>query len=332
MRIRTLSIALGTLAALTLATAAQAADKVILQLDWLPTGDKQAGYIGKAKGFFTAEGIDIEIRRGNGAADALNRVATGGAQYAYCDIANVMATRPQGAKVKAIMSITVKAPHAIITRKDTGIKTFADLVGKTVGTAPSASSNLFFPLVIEEAKIDLKAINILNVDPTAVGSMLLTKRIDAAMLWVANAVVLEGPARQGGMELHVMPFLDGKMDMYGSVIIASEEQMRTQADLTRRFVRAMRRSFVYMNDNLEETARAVHAENPQQDPVLEAKRAGVNMKMMFNEVTENGRKFGLFEPALLQKTKDWLVRAKQIDAGYDAEDAIDRTFLPPPAS
>src|SRR5882762_4176793 len=75
-----------------LASGADANDRVILQLDWIPTGNHQAPFAGINQGFFAAENIDVEIRRGTGAADSLTRLATGGADYGYTDIANPMMT------------------------------------------------------------------------------------------------------------------------------------------------------------------------------------------------------------------------------------------------
>src|ERR1700719_2679050 len=68
-----------------LAGRAEANDHVILQLDWIPTGNHQAPFAGISQGFFAAQHIDVEIRRGTGAADSLTKVATGGADYGYTD-------------------------------------------------------------------------------------------------------------------------------------------------------------------------------------------------------------------------------------------------------
>ena len=172
-----LGIALG-------AVSVRADDAVILQLDWLPTGHHQAPFAGIKEGYFKEERIDLEIRRGLGAADALTKVATGAAQFGFTDIVNVMST--PATRVKAIMSIDFQVPHALITRTDTGIRSFADLPGHTVATAPTASSNMFFPLVLKDAGVDIGKVKIVNVDPSALAPMLLTKRVDSVMMWLTN--------------------------------------------------------------------------------------------------------------------------------------------------
>jgi NitT/TauT family transport system substrate-binding protein len=269
---------LGSSLILAASTVAQAKDRVILQLDWLASGEKSAPYAGKVLGYFDAESIDIEIRRGTGAADSLNKIAIGAATYAYCDISNVMMMRPKGVLVKAIFAIDSVAPHAIIARKDTGIKSFKDLPGTILGTAPTASSNLFFPLILADAKIDPKSIKMVNTEPAALSAMLITKRVDSAMLWLTNRPQLEHAAKEAGVEIVVLPFAAEGMNMYSSILIASDEQLKTKPDLTRRFLRAMKKSYIFMRDNPEKTAQYVDAANPNQQ--LDAQSAHLGQKFL----------------------------------------------------
>ena len=88
------------------AMAAQAADKVIFQLDWLPGGDKSAIYAAQKEGFFTAEGLEVEIRTGRGSSDAVTKLATGAADVGVGGIAALMsAAAESGVPVKAVMAI-----------------------------------------------------------------------------------------------------------------------------------------------------------------------------------------------------------------------------------
>jgi len=308
---------------------AWAKDKIILQLDWLASGQKSAPYIGRAAGYFDAEGIEVDIRRGTGAADALNKIATGAATYAYCDISNVIMMRPKGVMAKAIFAIDTAAPHAIITRKDTNIRSFKDLPGTTVGTAPTASSNLFFPLILADAKIDPSTVKMVNAEPAALSAMLITKRIDSAMLWITNRPLLESAAKEAGVEILVLPFSDQGMNMYSSVLIASDEQLEKNPDLTRRFLRAMKKSFIYMRDNPEDSAKIVDAANPNQQPVparIEAFKV-INEQLIWRGgLTEQA--FGSFDANLLKDTYVWLGRAQNFTPDRNADEFVDQRFLP----
>jgi NitT/TauT family transport system substrate-binding protein len=307
------------------APAARAGDHVVLQLDWIPTGNHQAPFAGIEQGFFAAQDIDLEIRRGTGAADSLTKVATGAADYGYTDIANLMMT--PGTGVKAIMSVDREVPHAVLTRGDTGIKSFADLPGHTLGTAPTASSNLYFPFVLQDAKVDASTITIVNVDPSALGPMLLTKRIDGAIMWTTNVPRLKPEADKVGISIVALPFDIVDSTMYGSIVVASEKTLKARADLTRRFVTAMRKSFLFTRDHPEDTAAYVKSVNPQQN--LDYELAGLKESNKHIYTWQNDEKtFGTFDPAKVKTTYQWVVRATKADPSVDPEIFIDRSFLP----
>ena len=54
---------------------AQAADKVVLMLNWYVYGEHAPFFYGKAKGIYAAEGIDLEIQEGRGSAATTQAVA-----------------------------------------------------------------------------------------------------------------------------------------------------------------------------------------------------------------------------------------------------------------
>jgi NitT/TauT family transport system substrate-binding protein len=115
---RTLSFVVAMLAAFAQAPVS-AADKVTLQLNWLPSGQLAAVYAGRERGLFTQRNIDLEIKRGQGSTDTLTKIVTGAAEFGYVDIANLMMVDDaMVGKVKAIMSLFSKSPHAIITTTD----------------------------------------------------------------------------------------------------------------------------------------------------------------------------------------------------------------------
>ena len=307
-----------------LANGAKANDHVILQLDWIPTGNHQAPFAGISQGFFAAKNIDLEIRRGIGAADSLSKVATGGADYGYTDIANLMTT--PGTGVKAIMSVDREVPHAVLTRGDTGIKSFSDLPGHTLGTAPTASSNLYFPLVLQDAKVDASTITIINVDPSALGPMLLTKRVDGVIMWTTNIPRLKPEADKAGISLVALPFDIVDSSMYGSVIIANEKTLQAKPDLTRRFLIALRQCFLFTRDHPEETAAYVKSVNPQQN--LDYELAGLKESNKHIYTWQNDEKtFGTFDPAKIKTTYQWIVRATKADPLVNPEVFIDRSYL-----
>jgi len=91
--VRSLLIALGILLA---AGSAQAADKVVLMLNWYVYGEHAPFFYGKAKGFYADQGIDLEIQEGRGSAMTAQAVAAGTVEFGYFDVADHDQGRRQG--------------------------------------------------------------------------------------------------------------------------------------------------------------------------------------------------------------------------------------------
>ena len=80
---------------------AQAADKVVLMLNWYVYGEHAPFYYGKAKGIYAAEGIDLEIQEGRGSAATTQAVAAKTADFGYVDVPTMMRAAIKGAPVIA---------------------------------------------------------------------------------------------------------------------------------------------------------------------------------------------------------------------------------------
>lgn len=90
-RCRRRGLGIAAVAALVLPAASSfAADKLVYQLNWLPSGEKAIAYFGLYKGFYAAEGLDVTLQSGRGSFDAITKVATGAADIAEGQLGGVM--------------------------------------------------------------------------------------------------------------------------------------------------------------------------------------------------------------------------------------------------
>jgi NitT/TauT family transport system substrate-binding protein len=104
---------------------ARAQDRVLLQLDWIPTGEHAAYFAGAARGAWREQGIDLSLTRGYGSGDTVNKVAAGTAAFGVADISAVMAARArQNTPVRAIMQIYTHSPHSLFVLRSSGITNF----------------------------------------------------------------------------------------------------------------------------------------------------------------------------------------------------------------
>src|SRR5207245_9226802 len=112
---------------------AMAADKVTRQLKWVTQAQFAGYYVAKAKGFYDAEGLDVDIKPGGPDIAPEQVIAGGGADVIVDWMGGALAAREQGEKLVNIAQFFQKSAQMTTCRKDSGIKTPADFKGKTIG-------------------------------------------------------------------------------------------------------------------------------------------------------------------------------------------------------
>lgn len=316
-------------AALALCAAgAQAADKLVVQLDWLPGGDKSFVYAGVKQGFFAAEGLDVTVVPGRGSADAITKVGSGAADVGFGGIAALMmAAAEGGAPVKAVMSLYSKQPDALFTTKGSGIGALKDAVGKTVATSPFSSSNPLFPVVLESNGLDAAKVKLLKVDPATLAPMLAQGRVDATIGWVTTVPAFEAVLKQAGKELVVLPWSASGLDGYGWSAMASDKIIKERPDVLKRYLRALNKALKFTMDNPDKAAADLKSAVPEADAGIIAAEFRASMPLLVNEISKRDG-LGAFEPKLLAATWGWVAKSMNYaPAKVDPEKLVDRSFL-----
>ena len=128
MKMALLSIA-GAVALMS-AGAAQADDKVTLQLKWVTDAQFAGYYVAKDKGFYKAEGLDVTIKPGGPDIAPEQVLAGGGADVVVDWMPAALAAREKGAQMVNIAQPFKRSGLELTCRADTGIKTPAGSQGQ----------------------------------------------------------------------------------------------------------------------------------------------------------------------------------------------------------
>lgn len=121
-------------------------DYVRLRLNWMYYGSHSPFSLGLDAGYCENEGIDLDIRSGNGSSAPARLVANGDSGFAYGSYAAMVTLASQGAPLISIGVIDAMGTEAVIVRPDTGVSSVADLKGKRFLTTSNAGVKTFFPL------------------------------------------------------------------------------------------------------------------------------------------------------------------------------------------
>jgi NitT/TauT family transport system substrate-binding protein len=319
-------LAAGLLAA---GTAAQAEDKVHFRLDWIPTGEHAAYFAGMQKGFWKAQGIDIELSRGYGSGDTVAKMAGGaGIDFGLADIGAVLTARARtGTPVKTIAAIYTHSPHSLFVLESSGIKDFKGLEGKKISITPGNSHKLYFPNVAARAGTDPDKIIWVNTDASAMAALLISKRIDAAPFYSIHHYYQNKAAKAAGEEIVVLPFERTGFTIYAASLTATDEMLEKNPDLVRRFIKGTLDSWRWAYENQKEACELHVKKNPEvaQDDCEGSLKAASSF--VFNEHSEKTG-LGHFDPERLKFTWEVVAEAQELPKDWDYTQAVDTRFVP----
>jgi NitT/TauT family transport system substrate-binding protein len=114
--------------------AAEAADKLTLQLKWVTQAQFGGYYVAKDKGFYEQAGLDVEIKPGGPDIAPPQVIAGGGADVIVEWMPAALASREKGVPLVNIAQVFETSGMMLTCRKETGIADPAkDFKGRTLG-------------------------------------------------------------------------------------------------------------------------------------------------------------------------------------------------------
>jgi NitT/TauT family transport system substrate-binding protein len=308
---------------------ANAAEKVVFMIDWLPAGDKAVAYLGVQKGLFAAEGLDVTIQSGRGSSDVVTKLGTGAVDIGTGGLSALLQAKAEsGVPVKAVLSVYTMQPDAIFTTEGSGISSLKDLVGKKVATATFSSSNVVWPLLLKSNGIDAAAIELIKADPGALAPMLASGRVAATINWVVVAPGFEKPLAETGKKLKTIPWSQYGFDGYGLSVFASDKMLKDRPDTVKKFLAAYAKATAMAIADPAAAAAALKAMVPEVDVGVATAQFSASIPLMVNAISKKDGT-GAFEKALLAKTWEWTAKSQNMPLDkLDPETMVDRSVLP----
>ncbi|GAB3458707.1 ABC transporter substrate-binding protein [Actinophytocola sediminis] len=244
------------------------ADKVTLTLNWVPYGEHAPFYYGVDQGFYADEGIDLEIKPGNGSGTTIQAVAQDQTTFGWADTPPLLKGIATGMPVKSVGVFLQKGPASLEFLSDQNITKPQDLKGKTVGGTPGDAMYATFPAWLKANGLTANDVTVVNMDAANKIAQLAEGQVDAIMGFFHD----QGPTIEArtGKQVDYLLYADSGLNMLGTGIVASEKTLSENAELVTRFVRATQKSWAEAVKDIPGAAQAMAdlAENEPPQEVL----------------------------------------------------------------
>ena len=250
-----------TLGAILLAGPALAADKVTLMLNWYVYGEHAPFYYGKEKGFYTAQGIDLEIQEGRGSATVTQVVTAKTVQFGYVDVPTMMRAAVKGAPVVAVGVALQTNPMSAMGFAEKNIKKPEDIKGKTVATTPGDSLSQIWPLFLKKTGLKESDFKTVSGDAVTKLNAVVNGQADLLLGYVMDQSMKIKDAT--GKDVYPIKFADYGVNLVSSGIITNTDYLKENEDLVKRFMVATLKSIQEASKHPKDAAQAILNANPK---------------------------------------------------------------------
>jgi NitT/TauT family transport system substrate-binding protein len=246
--------------ALGFAGAAQAQDKVTLQLKWVTQAQFAGYYVAKDKGFYKEAGLDVTIKPGGPDIAPPQVIAGGGADVIVDWLPSALAAREKGVQLVNIAQPFKRSGMMLTCRAETGIKNPQDLKGRTLGVWFSGNE---YPFLAWMAKLGYKTdgsangVKVLkqgfNVDP------LIQKQADCISTMTYNEYWQVIDAGFKPEQLVVFKYEDQGVATLEDGLFVMQDKLRDPAFVARmaKFVAASMNGWDWARQNPDQAAMIV---------------------------------------------------------------------------
>ena len=223
-------------------------------------------YVGEENGYFADAGIHLEQLAAEGAGDAVRYVVAGNADIAMADPFSGYFAIQQGADLSGFYCPYTKSWMKLVVNAASGIKTPADLKGKTLAVTSQASTSRYYAMFFLAAN----GLSEDDVTMASVGrdfaSVLLGGTVDAASTWDSiNWAMFRntGNPEEQGYQVWEYEQVPGPNDVY----FAQRKWLEENKGLVQRFIDALQQSKRWIEEHPAEAAEigaryAVGADDP----------------------------------------------------------------------
>jgi NitT/TauT family transport system substrate-binding protein len=314
-----------------LCTLSLAQTKIKLTLNWKYEGPQAWFFLAQEKGYFKAEGLDVEIDQGEGSAASIPKVASGAYQAGFGDInaiTDLVSKKPTEAPV-AVFMLYNTPPFTLVIKKDSPIKTLKDLEGKTLGAPANDGALKLFPALIKLNGLDASKITITNMAPNLREQMLMRDQIDGAFGYVTT---ISFSAKAMGLDpekdIRFIRFGDHGLDLYSNTVFFSRSFAKENPEAVKGFLRALNKAIKEVLAAPAAGVQSVLNKEPLLNKDLELAKliATLHNDMSHGEVAKLG--LGDVDDARLKKSIAIVVESNQLPRTPSVNEVFDHSFLP----
>jgi putative hydroxymethylpyrimidine transport system substrate-binding protein len=297
-------------------------ERLSLALDFYVNPDHAGIYQAIDRGYFDEAGLSVDPQVPSDPSAPIREVAAGRVDLAISYEPEVLIARDQGLPVVAVAALVQQPLTSLISLPEAGIRSPADLAGKTVATAGIPYQTAFLDAILGEAGVsadDVQQVDVgLNLLPA-----ILSGRADAILGGFLNVEGVDLELR--GKHPRVVPVDQLGIPTYDElVLVANSDRVADDPEPIRLFIAALERGTRDAAENPEQATQAVLDAGQGLEPKLTAAEVRKTLPLL---LPEQGP-YGYMDPKQWEAFSQFLADHGVIETKPAIPDVADNDLLP----
>src|SRR5947208_12906011 len=216
-------------------------EKLTVRFTWKLKGEYAPLYVALEKGYYKAEGLDVQLSEGNGAQNVLKALAAGNEKFGYGPAVAAATAISQGLPVKVVALYQTSAPMGVIAFPDTPLKGPKDLEGKRLAISVGETFGDMIRPFTRVNNVDLSKIQLIQMDASARTMQFLTRKIDVMSVYLSNE--LPQIEKRAGVKFNMIKVRDFGLSVLGSSMYVSNEFAEQNPETVKKLLRATAKGY-----------------------------------------------------------------------------------------
>ncbi len=273
-RLAVASVVAGLAALLAMAAAppayAQAAEKLTIRFTWKLKGEYAPLFVALDKGYYKAEGLDVELAEGSGAQTVLKLLAAGTEKFGYGPAVSAATAISQGLPVKVIALYQTEAPMGVISFPDVPLKTPKDIEGKRLAISVGETFSDMLAPFCRVNGVDMSKVQQIQMETSVRSAQFLTRKIDLMSAYLSNE--LPQLSKRANVKFNVLRVSDFGLRLVGASLFVGNAFAEQNPQTVQKLLRATAKGYQDAMADPKGAARSMakYMKVPEQADVLEA--------------------------------------------------------------
>jgi len=208
-------------------------------------------YVAEDQGFFEENGLEVTIKDYESGKAATNILIAGEADIATAADDVFISNALDHADLRLFGTVATAEVTELIARKDKGIMTINDLIGKKVGVTKNTGCEIALASFLLDNGLSINELELVDLRPSEIVKAILNGDIDAAVTWDPNVYNIKKELGDNAVSWGNI------QESFYFVLITKKEWLENNPTAAKRFIKAVLEAEDYVKDNSKEAKEFV---------------------------------------------------------------------------